>query len=185
MTRIQLITVITLSALVVFVGGVWFIAKPSYESFIVILVGSVSLFTVWWPRSGKRYAQKCLKGRISFDYSNNNGKYTIGSNELLFETVWSRAGDTAIYIYNNPPSIAEVSVAKNTLNISDIRDASVFDFSSRTRLAGKADLIILKNEYANYAILKVTNIKDRSRSDAIDEVTFEYVINPDGNKDFK
>jgi len=37
-----------------------------------------------------------LSGRVTFDYSNNNGKYIIGNDELLFETAWSKASGDSI-----------------------------------------------------------------------------------------
>ncbi len=169
----------------VVVGGVWLFKAPDFEPVTVVLFGAAGLLSTWWPRISKKYAQKRLKGTISFNYSNNNGRYCIGKNGHLFETAWSKASDTSIHIYNDPPSINRLAVVKNKANISDIDDASAFDFSSRVRTAEKGDIVILKNKYGNYAALKVIDIKDSSRSDDIDEISFKYVINPGGKSDFR
>jgi formylglycine-generating enzyme required for sulfatase activity len=41
---------------------------------------------------------------------------------------------------------------------------------------------ILKNRHNKYAVLKVLDVKDRTRSDAVDELTFEYRILTDNTK---
>lgn len=46
-------------------------------------------------------------------------------------------------------------------------------------------MVVLKNKYSNYAALKISDIKDSTRSDMTDELTFSYVINPDGGDDFR
>jgi hypothetical protein len=185
MTKTQRTVVLVLSIAFIVVGGIWFLISPNFGPVIAVLSGTIGLLKTWWPRINKRYAHKRLKGRISFDYSNNDGRYSIGQDEFLFETAWSKAGDTSIHIYNDPPSIDVLAVVKNKPQVSDITDASSFDFSSRVRTPEEGDIIILKNKYGNYAALKVMGIKDSSRSDTVDEVTFEYVINPDGKTDFR
>jgi len=125
-----------------------------------------------------------LSGRVTFDYSNNNGKYIIGNDELLFETAWSKASGDSIYIINDPPSIKGVALAIGKHRISDIINASSYDMTSRTRTPQEGEIVILKNRFGNYAALKIIDIKDRTRSDDRDELTFEYVINPNGYTDF-
>jgi len=130
------------------------------------------------------YMNQRLSGRVTFDYSNNNGKYIIGNNELLFETAWSKASDDSIYILNDPASIKGVALALGKHRITDINDASSYDMTSRTRTPQEGEIVILKNRFGNYAALKIIDIKDRTRSDDRDELTFEYVINPNEYIDF-
>lgn len=47
------------------------------------------------------------------------------------------------------------------------------------------EIVILKNIYWNYCAVKILDIKDNSRSDKIDEITFEYIINSDWYTDFR
>lgn len=37
------------------------------------------------------YVSKASSETVTFDYSNNNGRYVLGSGEMLFETQWSGA----------------------------------------------------------------------------------------------
>jgi len=63
--------------------------------------------------------------------------YLIGNGEYLFETKWSKASDIRIVLYNDPPSIDGVAIAVNVMDIADVIDASIYDFSSRTRRLGE------------------------------------------------
>lgn len=56
--------------------------------------------------------------------------------------------------------------------------------SSRTQTPQEGEIVILKNKFGNFAALQIVDIKDRTRSDNCDELTFEYTINPEGNVDF-
>ena len=49
-------------------------------------------------------------GEVVFDYSNFNGRHTIGSGTAEFETKWSKASNDSIHIYNDPDSINGVAL---------------------------------------------------------------------------
>ncbi len=121
MTKIQRKIRFILLFMALLAGVMWLFGYSVFEPVIVIILVVAGLLNEWWPRPGKKYARKRLKGCISFDYSNNNGRCSIGSAALLFETAWSKASDTSIHIYNDPPSIDGLAVIKNKPDISDIR----------------------------------------------------------------
>jgi hypothetical protein len=56
--------------------------------------------------------------------------------------------------------------------------------SSRTVCPREGEVVVLRNNFGNYAAIRIVDVKDRTRADAKDEVTFEYVINPSGGTDF-
>jgi hypothetical protein len=132
----------------------------------------------------KTYISKRLKWEESFDYSNNNWKFEIGKNEQYFELKFTKASDTAIHIYRDPPSIEGVAIAKWVYDIWNIKDASKYDMSSRTRTPKKWEIVILRNVQWNYCAIKILEIKDGSRSDDFDNVAFEYIINDSWFTDF-
>lgn len=185
MTVIQRRVVFFLSLLSIAVGVAWLFLKPSFESWLFVIGGLIGLFTHWWPARGKSYAAKRLSGTVTFNYSNNNGRYVIGQDELLFETAWSKASDTSIHIYKDPPSIDSLAIAPGVAHIKDLKSIAGLDFSSRSRTPEEGDIVILKNKFGNYGALKISDIKDSTRSDDIDELTFSYAINPDGGSDFR
>ena len=161
---------------------IWFCLDPSFEPAIgfVLILGAI--LSSW--KFGSKYKENRLKGNILFDYSNNNGVYKIGVDQLIFETQWSKASNHSIHSYNDPPSISGVAIASNKYQISDIEDASEFDFSSRSRTVKEHEIIIVKNIYGNYAAIKILEIKDSTRGDDRDELRYEYVINPNNKTDF-
>lgn len=134
--------------------------------------------------SSEKYLSPAPRGTVTFDYSNNNGRYTVGLETLLFETKWSSASGTSMYIYNDPPSIRSVARADDVRDIRQIKDARAYDTSSRTRTIDLNEIAVCQNENGFYAAFKVLAIKCRSHGDARDEVTFEYVIQTNGSPDF-
>ena len=134
--------------------------------------------------SHEKYVSPATKGTVTFDYSNNNGQYAIGQGELMFETAWSKASNTSIHLYNDPQSIRTVSVVKDTTSINEIKDARVYDSSSRSRTIHINQLAILQNSNGFYAAIKILSIKDDTRGDKNDEITFEYFIQTNGSVDF-
>jgi len=125
-----------------------------------------------------------LKGRVVFDYSNNDGSYAIGDGLSLFETKWSKASDTSIHAYSDAESIHSLALAKGANKITEIDDASKLDYSSRVRTADENQIVIWKNANGLYAATKVLGVKDDTRGDDRDELTFEYEILPDGSTNF-
>jgi hypothetical protein len=139
------------------------------------------------PLSAERapgYYSRELAGAVTFDYSNNNHRYTIGEAQHLFELVWSKASNTAIHAYSDADSIEAIALAKGVNRIESVRDAAVFDFTSRTRAPGIGQIVIWKNRNGLYAATRILAVADESRGDAADELTFEYKILNLGGRDF-
>ncbi len=112
---------------------IWLYFEPSFEPLIGIFISLSSLAAVSWPNLfGSRYARKRLTGRVTFDYSQNDGLYAIGSGDLLFETQWTKASDTSIHTYKDRPSIVGIALAPNARSIADVTDAGAYEMSSRT-----------------------------------------------------
>lgn len=182
MTKFQKKTAVTSAILGVIGFSIWLYFERSFEPLIglILIIGTLLGYFTF----DSKYKKNRLKGRVTFDYSNNNGIYTIGNNDLTFETKWTKSSDQSIHLYNDQSNITGIAAAKGFFKISDVKDASQFDFSSRTRTIQKHGVAILKNVYGNFAAIKVVDIKDNSRNDDVDELTFEYVINPNGKSNF-
>ena len=123
-------------------------------------------------------------GEVVFDYGSHNGRYVIGSGELTFETMWTKASDTEIHIYNDPPSIHGVALAKRCTSISQVLNAELLDFTSRARTVPRGEVAVLRNTKGFYAAVRVLGIKDDSRRDDRDELRFRYAIQTDGSDGF-
>ena len=162
----------------------WLYVEPRFEPAIVFFGNLGGLATSYWPKLKPIYARQRPAGRVTFDYSKNDGLYAIGSGDLFFETKWTKANDTSIHTYNDRPSIQGIALALDAQSIPDVTDASSYEMSSRTVTSQEGEIVVLKNSHGNFAVVHVTDVKDRNRSDNQDEVTFEYSINPAGRADF-
>lgn len=127
---------------------------------------------------------RASEGEVTFDYSSFDGHFRIGDGVYLFETSWSKASNTTIYCLNDPSSIRGVALAPRGSELDAVVDASILDYSSRTRKPEIGRIVVLENNNGFYAALQVVNIKDDSRSDDRDELRFRYWILTDGSKDF-
>ncbi len=73
--------------------------------------------------ANEKYVSPSSKGTVTFNYSNNNGRYSIGQSETMFEIDLSKASNTSIHLLNDPTSIRSVAIAKGALEIQSITDA--------------------------------------------------------------
>lgn len=124
----------------------------------------------------ERYVSPALSGVVTFDYSNNNGRYVLGAGDLAFETAWSGAGNTSIHAYSDPPSIRAVALAIGVKDIVDIDDASLYDTSSRVRTPRLGEIAVWQNTAGYFAVTKIEALKNRGHGNDRDEVVFSYVI---------
>ncbi len=134
--------------------------------------------------SNEKYTSPSKVGIVTFDYSNNNGRYFIGQNELMFELDFSKSSNDSIQLYSDPENINTVAVVKDTNNIKSIKDARMYDSSSRVRNPKINQIAVVQNINGFYAAIKILAIKDDTRGHPQDEVSFEYVIQSNGTPNF-
>lgn len=102
----------------------------------------------------------------------------------MFETNWSKSGRTSMHLYNDPPSIKTIAVVKDNVNLLEIKDARIYDTSSRARTVYINQIAILQNNNVFYAAVKIMSIKVDEDGRGLDELTFEYRIQTNGTPDF-
>ncbi len=134
--------------------------------------------------NSEKYVSPATSGKVTFDYSNNNGRYFIGQGELAFELDFTKSSDTCIQLYNDPPGIRTIAIAKGVNHIAEIEDARDFDGSSRARRPQVGQVAVLQNTNGFYAAIKILSVKDDTRSHDEDEVIFDYVIQSNGSPNF-
>ena len=133
----------------------------------------------------ERYVSPALSGVVTFDYSNNNGRYILGTGDMAFETAWSGASNTAIHAYTDPPSIRTVALAVGAKAIKDIEDGSIYDTSSRVRSPHLGEIVVWQNTAGYYAAVQIEKLMSRSHGSTNDEVTFLYAIQPNRTASFR
>lgn len=129
-------------------------------------------------------ASQALSGEVTFDYGASNGRFVIGSGPTAFETKWSKASDTSIHLYNDPESINGIAIAKGVTAFDQIADASVYDFTSRSRTPQTGEIAVLRNVGGFYAAVQIMRVEDDTRGAKADALTIRYAIEADGSASF-
>lgn len=145
--------------------------------------GSISSMPVLSTQS-ERYVSPSVNGLVEFDYSNNDGRFVIGSGNMAFETVWSSASSRSIHAYRNSPSIVTIALAVGVESIEEIADATLYDTSSRNRTPRVGEIVIWKNCAGYFAATKVESVSARSHGAERDNLVFSYVIQSNKSADF-
>ena len=126
-----------------------------------------------------------LFGQAVFNYANHNGRYVIGHGKLEFETRWTKASDTSIHVYNDPPSINGVALGRRYwTDIDQVTCAASLDYTSCARTPLVGQVVVFRNVAGFYAAVQVLGIMDDTRGDDSDELRFRYAIQPDGSDNF-
>lgn len=133
----------------------------------------------------ERYVSPANSGTVTFDYSNNNGRYAVGSGDMLFETAWSGGSNTSIHAYTDPPSIRSVALVTDKRDIRAIADAAFYDTSSRVRSPHLGQIAVWQNTQGYYLATKVLSLKSRSHGSDVDEISFEYEVASHKTADFR
>jgi len=126
----------------------------------------------------ERYVSPAISGSVTFDYSNNDGRFTFGAGDMAFETAWSRAGDSSIHAYTDPPSIRSVALAVGASVIANIQDATQYDASSRVRTPHVGEILVWQNAAGYFLATKVLSVQVRGPGNALDQVSLKYKIAP-------
>lgn len=128
--------------------------------------------------SSERYVSPSLSGKVTFDYSNNNGRFVVGTGDMAFETQWSSGGNHSIHAYNDQPSIRTVALATGMARIEDIVDATIYDTSSRVRTPRLNEILVWQNSSGYYLATLIERLAARSHGSKLDELVFTYKIAP-------
>jgi pyrimidine deaminase RibD-like protein len=129
-------------------------------------------------------ANPSLSGSATFDYTNNNGLYIIGNNEMIFETKWTLAGEGVIHAYNDPGTIKTIAIADGNKEINEIKDGTVYNSSSRTRTVHNGEILVIENINGYFAAVKIIDVKIKGGGSGINELIFEYHILIDKTANF-
>ncbi len=127
------------------------------------------------------HANPELTGEVSFNFTHNDGRYTIGHGELMFETRWSNASNTSIHAYTDNTNLRGLGLALGAKSIGDVRDAGAYDMTSRFQTPTEGEIVVFQNRQGHFAVARIVDVKARSHGDPYDSLTIEYRINPDGS----
>lgn len=135
--------------------------------------------------SPSRWHHPGMTGEVEFTYSQNSGKFTLGSGPCQFTLELGYRDDRSVYVLNDPADILNVAVIERVATRPDVlRDVSQFDTSSRIVDAAPGDAIVLHNEQGYWAIVTVHDIYERAALNTEHVIRFHYSINSGRSPDF-
>lgn len=117
-----------------------------------------------------QYHSPGMDGKVKFRFDNNNGIYTIGNGDYLFETKWSRAGNNSIY------AVGRIGYKEGDTEFPTPDLLISYDFSSRIRTIRTGQIVVFENHNRNFAAIKLGEVKSSSHGYPYDEMDFEYHI---------
>nr|WP_314528325.1 hypothetical protein [uncultured Pseudomonas sp.] len=159
------------------------------EPIVVFVGGGATLLASYWPfKATNRSA--CLTGKVPFDYSINNGVFTIGAGENKFILAFSSAGHDQVHMYNGlhkrEANTDRIAKAGDAGSFKDIKDVTEFDYASSSVVAEVGEIVALRSrDTGRYALVQILDVKCKGTYGAeINEVVFRYVINTGSGTSF-
>ena len=111
-----------------------------------------------------------MRGKVTFYFDNNNGVYTIGSGEYLFETYWNRSGNNSIH------ASGRIGFKDGEHEFPNVEELCTYNYSSACRTIHTGEVVIFENKHRHFAAVKLGEVKSRNHGNPCDEMTFEYRI---------
>jgi hypothetical protein len=130
-----------------------------------------------WKASAEKYASLSRSGRVTFDFANNNGRFTIGEKDFKFITLWDEVRFQTVRLYRD--HIKALALVPDLFEVRNSRDAQALTKSGRTVNLSSGKRAILWNSKGSCALIKVISVRtDRTSSSLGNELVFEYQIFP-------
>ncbi len=109
----------------------------------------------------------------------------FGTGEYRFIPSFAENSDVSAHlIVRYHPDFEGSAVAKGVNRFSEIKDASQYELSKEDKSPNVNDIVILKNRYGNFALLKITAIEEFAGNVKGKQIFVDYVINPTGGINF-
>lgn len=133
----------------------------------------------------ERWHNPADHGDVEFAYSQNSGRYRLGSGTAQFTLDVGQRGLGTVYVLNDPGDIANVAVINRARERSELlTDVSRFDLSSRIVDARAGDAVALHNRNGFWALVYITKVHVREALNRELVINFRYEIQLDRSTDF-
>lgn len=132
-----------------------------------------------------RWHSPAFQGDVEFVFSQNSGKYKLGSGESAFTLSIDGYGPNSVRAYRDPAGIANVAVINRVRTRTELlTDVSQFETSSRTAIPQCGDALVLHNTSGFWALLYINKVYRREALNHESVVEFRYKIQPNRTPDF-
>lgn len=132
-----------------------------------------------------RYTDRRSSGAAEFDYTNNNGRYTLGAGDAEVTLRLSQSGHGSVYVLNDPGNVRAVALAPGVADFAAIGDATNWDGSSRHRTVKVGDAAVLQNVNGYWTGVLVDEVYTRESSPTGQaSIKFRFMTLPMKSPDF-
>lgn len=165
-----------------FLYGLKWYEKLNVEPLVTFFASSVPVVTLFWPFK-PRYKSKRKSGKLIIPMYNTK-LIEVGEGDYKFVPSLSHGDDTCQHFYVTHPSVKGSAIANDACRFEDIKDATSYDVNDEPKLAHLDDVIVVKNRYDNFALIKIIDIRESKGNVKGYDVEIAYVINPTGGVNF-
>ncbi|MDX7624544.1 hypothetical protein [Enterobacter bugandensis] len=185
----QEITIISLSVTTFLLAIIWIFQEVydfwvhfSLEPVVTTFASFIPIVTLFWPFKPKyKSARKCGKLIIPMY---NTDKIEIGIGDYQFIPTLSHASMNSQHFYVGDPSLDGSAIINDANYFHEVKNASGYVLTKKTKTPNINDLIVVKNRYNKHALIKILAIKESTSNVKGIEVEIEYAINSTGGVNF-
>ena len=185
----QEITIISLSVITFSLAVTWifqgiydFWSCFSLEPVVTSFASFIPIVTLFWPFK-PRYKSKRKSGKLTIPLYNTS-KIEIGTGDYEFMPTLSHAGMDSQHFYVRNPSLNGSAVINDVNYFKEVKNASGYVLNKEDKTPNVNDIVVVKNRYNNYALIKILAIREANGNVKGVEVDIEYVINTTGGINF-
>lgn len=186
----QRITIISLSVVTFFLALLWIVNENfkvceniNLEPIVTSFASFIPVVSLWWPFKPK-YKSKRKSGSLLIDMYNRD-EIEIGDGDYKFIPRMSHNSDTSQHFYVRfNPSVVGSAIINDASYFEDVKDASSYGVNDKDKSPDIGDIIVIKNRYNKYALIKITSIEKNKGNAKGYEVGVDYVINTTGGVNF-
>lgn len=181
----QKITIIGLGSVTLALAICWCVNEtigvfPSFnfEPFVTGCASFIPVFTLWWPFKPKNRASRLIgKEKLNFHEAKT---IKLGEGEASFMPTFSENSSSSVHLITryNPDLLGSAILSKDINHFNSVKDASSFGVSMEDKSPDVNDIILLKNRYGNYALMKVLSISNSTGDVSGQVIEIEFLINP-------
>ncbi|WP_431021810.1 hypothetical protein ABMA09_14065 [Erwinia rhapontici] len=185
----QEITIISLSVVTFFIAVIWIFQEIykfwgcfSLEPVVTSCASFIPVVTLFWPFKPKHKSAR-KNGKLTIPMYNTH-KIEIGADDYQFIPTLSHAGIDSQHFYVRNLSLVGSAIINDANYFKDVKNAAGYVLNKEDKTANINDVIVIKNRYNNYALIKIASIRESTGNVKGYEIDIEYEINPKGGVNF-
>lgn len=117
--------------------------------------------------------QKLVPQRVTSNYPTTNNRCVVGEGEKTFGLRFSSRNAASVYLLRDDPSVTRIAVVRGYVPLIKFPN---LENAARSYTVSEGQLFLAENINGYYMMGRMLQVRDESRGEVVDSVTFEYVI---------